>query len=414
MPLTAGWRHRSVQGTLVVAQISLALVLLLAAALFMRAVFELTRTDPGFDPHHVLTLRTSLSGQAFATAPRVGEVIRRGTAVLRAVPGVEVVGAACGLPLESGYGLPFEIVGRPLPADRRFHGGGGWLAVSPGYFETLKIPVKRGRSFTERDVLQTLAVVIINDVMAREYWPDRDPIGQHLVLGHGIGREFQDEPEREIVGVVGSVRASNLSATPGAELYVPQAQLPDVANAFIVGGGPAAWIVRTRVPPESIAASLQAALQQATGLPVSNVRPMDQIVLRSIARPRFSMRLMMAFGGAALLLAATGLYGLIAYLVEQRTREIGIRLALGAESSHVKAMVMWRGMRLTIAGVGIGLVAALGVTRLLARWLFNGRGWDPIAFVGVSALIVIVALLATWIPARRASRVDPMIALRCE
>jgi predicted permease len=399
----------------VVLQISLALVLLLGSALFLRTVVAMTRVDPGFDPRNVLTLRTSLGGSAFATAPRVDALVRRGTVALRSVPGVEVASASWGLPLDGGGGaLPFVIVGRPLSAGRLWHGGAGWLAVAPAYFEAMTIPVKRGRSFSERDGPQNPAVAIISEVMAREYWPDRDPIGQHLVLGHGIGREFQDEPEREIIGIVGSVRAGNLTSAPGAEVYVPQAQLPDVTNAFIAGGPPLAWIVRTRVPPEPIAASVQAALERATGLPASNVRSMDQIVHHSMARPRFSMRLMIAFGSVALLLAAAGLYGLIAYAVAQRTREIGIRLALGADGSRVKAMVIWRGLQLTLIGVGIGLAAAIGVTRLIARWLFEGEASDPMTFVVVSTVIVVVALLATWIPARRASRIDPMIALRCE
>jgi putative ABC transport system permease protein len=402
------------QAILVVLQISLALVLLIGSALFMRTVIALTRVEPGFDPHGVLTMRTSLSGPGFATAPQVEAIIRRGTAALRAVPGVSMVSAASGLPLEDGSGLPFVIVGRPLPAGQPYHGGGGWLAVSPGYFETLRIPVMRGRSFTERDVQRNPAVAVINEVMARQYWRDRDPVGQHVVLGHGIGREFQDEPEREIVGVVGSVRAGSLGAAPGAEIYVPQAQLPDVANAFIVAGAPAAWIVRTTAPPESLASSLQAALQRTTGLPVSSVRSMEAIVLHSIAPPRFGMWLMLTFGVAALLLATTGIYGLVAYVVQQRTREIGIRLALGADTSRVKAMVVWRGMRLTLAGVAIGLLAAFGLSRLIARWLFGVQAADPVTFLIVPLTVAIVALLASWLPARRASRIDPIIALRSD
>jgi len=219
---------------------------------------------------------------------------------------------------------------------------------------------------------------------------------------------------REIIGVVGGVRANTLASAPGTEVYVPQAQLPDVANAFITNGAPMAWIVRTRVPPEPIAASVQATLERAIGMPASDVRAMDQIVSRSIARPRFSMRLMIAFGSVALLLAATGLYGLIAYAVAQRTREIGIRLALGADVSRLKAMVIWRGLRLTLIGIGLGLLAALGVARVLAQWLFDGSGSDPLTFVLVSLVIFAVAIIAAWIPARRASRIDPMIALRRE
>jgi predicted permease len=409
-----GPERRRTEAALIVLQVSLALVLLIGSALFMRTVVALTRVDPGFDPDHVLTMRTSLGGPDFASAPQVEALVRRGMEALGSVPGAAVVGASSGLPLEGGAGLPFEIVGRPLPDGRRHHGGAAWLAVSPGYFEALRIPVKRGRGFTDRDGRQNPPVVVINDMMARQNWPEEDPIGKHLVLGHGIGPQFQDEPVREIVGVVGSVRAGRLDNQPGAEVYVPQAQLPDVANAFVLAGSPTAWIVRTTVPPDVLARTLQSTLQQAIGLPVLNVRTMDQIVVRSIARQRLSMWLMAAFGVVALLVAAIGLYGLVAYSVEQRTREIGIRLALGAAASGVKRMVIGHGIRLTAAGTAIGLLAALALARTIARFLFDVRPWDPATFVVVPVLVAIVGVLAVWLPARRASRVDPVVALRYE
>ncbi len=228
-------------------------------------------------------------------------IVRRGLEAIAAVPGLAVAGASCGLPLEDGFGLPFEIVGRPLPEGQRFHGGAAWLAVFPGYFETLRVLVKRGRSFTAADVRQNPAVAIVNDVMARQYWPAEDPIGKRLVMGHGTGPQFQDEPVREIVGVVGSVRTGRLADRPGAEMYLPQAQLPDVANAFVASGTPTAWIVRTTTAPEPLARTVQQTLQQALGLPVLNVRSMDEIVLRSILQQRLSMWLMAGFrcGGAA-------------------------------------------------------------------------------------------------------------------
>jgi predicted permease len=314
--------------------------------------------------------------------------------------------------LEGGGALPFEIVGRPLPEGRRYHGGGAWLAVSAGYFEALRIPIVRGRTFTDRDAPQNPAVVVINDVLARQIWPDDDPIGQRLVLGHGTGPQFQDEPVREIVGVVGSVRARRLADAPGAEMYVPYAQLPDAARAFVAAGAPTAWIVRTATPPEALGRTIQQTLQRATGLPVTSVRPMNDIVLRSISRQRVGMWLMAGFGSVALLLAMIGLYGLVAHSVAQRTREIGIRLALGADTSRVKAMVIRQGMRLMAAGTAIGLLAALALTRLVAGVLFNVPAWDPATFILVPVLVASVAGLAVWLPARRASRLDPIVALR--
>jgi putative ABC transport system permease protein len=403
---------RRMEALLVVVQVSLALVLLIGSALFLRAVAALTSVDAGFNPANVLTMRASLGGRDFATAPQVDMAVQRGIEALQAVPGVAVVGASCGLPLEDGGGLPFEIVGRPLPPGRPHHGGAGWWAVSPGYFEALQIPVRRGRSFTARDVRQNPAVVVINEVMARQNWPDEDPIGKRLVIGHGIGPQFQDEPVREIVGVLGDVRSGRLDQEPGPEIYVPQAQLPDVANAFVMAGTPMAWIVRTTTTPEALSRVLQSTLQQSLGLPVLSVRPMDQILSRSITRQRVSMWLMAAFGGTALLLAIIGLYGLIAHSVMQRTREIGIRLALGADPSRVKRMVVTEGVRLVLAGVLLGAVAALALTRLIARWLFTVQASDPATFVVVPAVVAIIAALAVWVPAWRASRIDPMVALR--
>jgi putative ABC transport system permease protein len=358
-------------------------------------------------------MQASLNGPEFAATSEVDVIVRRGMAALGAVPGVAVAAASYGLPLEGGGGLPFEIVGRPLPPGQTFHGGGAWDVVSPGYFEAFRIPVLRGRDFTSDDGRGNLAVMVINDVMARRYWPHEDPLGQHVVMGRGVGPQFQDEPVREIVGVVGSIREHRLADTPGAEMYEPLAQLPDVANAWLSSGG-MAWIVRTRVAPESLARTLPQVLQRATARPVSSVRLMDEIVLQSILRQRVSMWLMAGFGVAALLLAAIGLYGLIAYSVEQRTREIGIRLALGARASRVSRMVIWQGMRLTLMGAGIGVLGALALSRVIVRLLFNVRAWDTPTFTVVPLLVVTVAGFAVWLPARRASRVDPLVALRYE
>ena len=413
-PSSRGPERRRIEAGLVVLQVSLALVLLIGSGLLIRTVAALMRVETGFNPDHVLTMRTSLSGPDFASAARVETLVRQGKESIRAVPGVVAVAASWRLPLADGGALPFEIVGRPLPDGRPYHGGAGWLAISPGYFTALEIPLMRGRDFTGDDSGRAPAVVIINEVLARQNWRDEDPIGKHLVLGRGVGPQFADEPVREIVGVVGSVRARRLETDPGAEVYVPQAQLPDVANAFVASGAPMAWLVRTSVPPETLARTLQQTLEQASGLPVSNVRSMNEIVLRSISRQRLSMWLMAGFGAAALLLAMIGLYGLVAYSVERRTREIGIRLALGAAASHVKKLVIWQGMRLLVSATVIGVLAALAVTRLMARLLFQVQPWDPASFVVVPALGLVVTGLALWIPARRASRVDPLVALRFE
>lgn len=322
--------------------------------------------------------------------------------------------AACCVPLEGGYGLPFRIVGRPLQQGP-FHGGGGWLTVSPGYFEVFDIPVRRGRVFTVRDDRRSPAVVVINESMARQYWrPGQDPLDDRLVIGRGTMREFEDEPDRQIIGIVGDVRDGGLSDDPAPTMYIPQAQVPDAANALNVTITPLAWVIRTRVEPLSLSASVQEALRQASGLPVSDIRSMGQVVTRSTSRQRFNMWLMTVFGGAALLLAAIGIYGLMAYSVQQRTQEIGIRLALGAEARQVKRMVVLQGMRLVVVGVAIGVASALGLTRFIASLLFGVQARDATVFVVAPAVLALVAFAAAWVPARRASRVDPIDALRCE
>jgi putative ABC transport system permease protein len=227
-------------------------------------------------------------------------------------------------------------------------------------------------------------------------------------------REFADEPERQIIGVVGDVRSAGLNRDPGPVMYIPQAQMTDAANALNVGITPIAWVMRTAVSPTSVSAAAQEQLRQVTGLPVSNVRTLEEVVSRSTSRQRFNMLLMSVFAGSALLLAAIGIYGLMAYSVEQRTQEIGIRLALGAESSDVRRMIVIQGMKLAIVGVVVGLAGAFGLTRLIQSFLFGVEARDPMVFVGIPMLLALVALAAVWLPALRASKVDPLEALRYE
>jgi predicted permease len=372
----------------------------------------LSHVNPGFDASNVLTMRMSLTGPRFLTSEGVAQLVRDGLERVRAVPGVIDASATCCVPLQGGYGLPFKIVGRK--SEGPFDGGGSWMTVSPGYFEVFKIPVTRGRSFVERDDSHSPGVVIINEAMARQFWPKGDPLNERLVIGRGIMREFADEPERQIIGVVGDTRDGGLNSEPGPAMYIPQAQVPDAANALNVRLTPIAWVVRTQTEPHTVSAAVQEQLRLATGLPVTDVRSMGEVVSLSTSRERFNMWLMTVFGVSALLLAAIGIYGLMAYSVEQRTQEIGIRLALGAQTAAVKNMVVWQGMRLAILGVVIGVLASLGLVRFISSFLYGITARDPLVFGGVPALLTCVALLAVWIPARRASRVDPIIALRYE
>jgi predicted lysophospholipase L1 biosynthesis ABC-type transport system permease subunit len=256
--------------------------------------------------------------------------------------------------------------------------------------------------------------VIINQAMARKVWPKGDPLSDHLLIGHGVGPEFE-EPPRQVVGIVGDVHESSLGQEPGPMMYVPTAQVADGVTALNARIGPIAWVVRTRVSPESLRPAISKALLEASGgLPVADIRSMNEIVIRSTARQNFNMLLLTIFAGSALLLAAIGIYGLMAYSVQQRTQEIGIRMALGAEKGAVRSMVIFQGVRLAVIGVVIGLVAAFGLARLLASLLFQTKTWDPVSFTLVPALLIAVAFLAVWVPAQRAIRVDPVDALRYE
>ena len=407
-----GFRHNKFRSLLAVIEVALAVILLVGSALFIRAQVALNSVDPGFDTKNVLTMQTSLTGPRFLQSAGVERIVRDGVDRLRSLPGVVSAAATCCVPLYYGYGLPFRISGRPL-VKGPFHGDGGWSIISSGYFDAFKIPIKRGRAFTDRDDASSPPVAIINETMARRYWvKGDDPLNSRIVIGKGLTKEFNDEPERQIIGIVGDVRDGGLNRDPQPHMYVPQAQIPDAVNAMNVRTYPIAWAVRAQVPPYSLTGAVQEQLRQVTGVPVSGVRSMGDLLEQATSRQRFNMLLMTVFACAALLLAALGIYGLMAYSVQQRTAEIGIRLALGAEMSRVRTMIVLQGMRLAIVGVIIGVSFAFSLTRFISSFLFSIKPWDPVSFMAVPIVLSAVALLAVWFPARRASRVDPVDALR--
>jgi putative ABC transport system permease protein len=407
-----GFRQNKARTLLAVSEIALAVVLLIGAALLIRTSIALGAVNPGFDAENVLTMRMSLTGQRFAKSAGIERLVQDGVARINALPGVTVASATCCVPLEGGYGLPFLVVGRPLK-DGPFHGGGSWLTVSPGYFAVFKIPVVSGRVFTERDDGAAAPVVVINQAMAKRFWPKADPLADKIWIGKGIMSELAAETPRQIIGIVGDVRGG-LDNDPNPTMYVPNAQVPDALNALNVRITPLKWVVRTRVNPFSLSSAIQEQLRQASGLPVSDVRTMDEVITRSTSRQRFNMLLMTIFGAAALFLAALGVYGLMAYSVQQRSQEIGIRMALGAETGHVLKLVLYQGMRLALAGVIIGIASALGLTRVMATFLFGVKERDLAVFIAVPAILSVVSFIAVWLPARRAAQVDPAIALRAE
>jgi putative ABC transport system permease protein len=322
------------------------------------------------------------------------------------------VSATCCLPLVQGfYGQPFEIVGRP-PANAEDTPAAGWSVVSPDFFEVFRIPIKRGRALTATDNARAPRVVVINESMAREEWKDRDPLLDRIAIGGSMMKEFQDEPPRQIVGIVGDIRSERLNADPLPMMYVPQEQISDAQNAWLVRNGMAAWVIRTQVKPYGLAQTIREQLQHATGVSVSDVLSMDEVVSISTSRQRFNVLLMTVFACSALLLAAVGVYGLIAYSVEQRTQEIGIRLALGADPKQIRNMVVRQGMSLALVGAGIGIGAAWTLSHLLESLLFGVQARDPMVFLVIPVVLGAVALLAVWLPANHASQVNPIDTLR--
>lgn len=408
-----GFRQSKGRSILVISEVSLALVLLIGAALLIRTYVALRGVNPGFDSHNVLTMEMSLTGDRYQKTAGVGQLVLDARERLNAIPGVEASASSCCIPLEGGFGLPFNIVGRPT-GKSPYTGGAGWMSASPGYFSVFKIPILQGRDFNIQDSTGAAGVVIINQTMAKQYWPKGSPIGQQIIIGKGVGPEFE-EPARQIIGVIGDIHDGGLNRNPRPLMIVPQAQVPDGVTALNARIGPIAWLIRTHGDPHQYASAITEQLRQASGgFPVAHIRTMDEVVVRSTARQDFNMLLLTIFGAAALILAAIGIYGLMAYSVQQRTQEMGIRMALGADRYKIRNLVVRQGMLLAIIGVIVGTGAAFGLTRLIASFLFGVKAWDPLVFVVVPITLAAVALAATWIPAHRASKLDPMEALRVE
>jgi putative ABC transport system permease protein len=399
-----GGRGQRVRGGLVVGQMALAMVLLAGAGLLIRSFTQLRRVDPGFQPASALTFRISLPDSAYEKeAQQSGffdELLRR----LAALPGVRSVGAVQGLPLSGGgFNLSFEVKGRPpLPPAKQ--PSMEVRVASTDYFRTIGIPVLRGRGFERSDTPSSRQVVVISETAVRRFFPGEDPIGQWITIGWG--RPDGPKAGGEVVGVVGDVKELGLAEANPPEIYLPQAQLP-IRSMDVV--------LRTAVAPRSLAPAVASVVRGLDAeLPVARLSTLDEIVARSISEPRFYVVLLGAFAGTALFLAALGIFGVMSYAVVQRSREIGIRVALGADPASVLGMVLGRAAILAAAGIALGLAAALGLSRAIAGLLFSLSPTDPATLAGVGGLLLAVALLASYLPARRATRVDPLVALRSE
>ena len=407
-----GFRQGRTRSLLVIAEVSLALVLLIASGLLIRTLVALHSVAPGFDARHLLTMEMSLTGDRYETTAGVADLSRKARERLSAIPGVEIAAAAYWLPIDVGDALPFQISGQPFEKDHM--DGSRWMSISPGYFRVFKIPILRGRAFSENDTARSPRVALINEALGRRYWPGKDPIGQQVFISRGLGSGM-DESIQTIVGIVGDTHNAGLGRPADPVLIVPITQVTDAYTASYTNVQPLLWMVRTRGDPWSVLPAVAEQLRLASGgFPVAHVRTMEEVMGASTARQKFNMLLLTVFGAVALLLAAVGIFGLMAYTVAQRNQEMGIRMALGADRAAIRKLVVWSGMRLALTGVALGLAAAFALTRLMASFLFGVRPWDPIAFVSAPLILSAVALLAVWLPGMRACRIDPVQALRAE
>ncbi|MGN6391587.1 MAG: ABC transporter permease [Gemmatimonadales bacterium] len=409
---TAGGGRQRARRLLVAAQVAIALVLVTAASLLVQSFFRLREVDPGFRPDHLLTARVELSTVRYATNESrrwfYHELLDR----LAHVPGVRSAAMARALPMTGKLEIgdwSFILEGRaaspPLPSD--WHPG-DWQAVSPGYFATMGIPLLQGRDFTEDDRVGTPGAIIVNRTLARQAWPGEDPLGHRVLLGGG----GVDSVWRTVVGVVGDVRHRGLSAAPRPEMYLPYAQFPAGTGAVMPS---ASLVLRTAGTPEALIGTLSSTLRDLDrDVPLSSVQTMEQVMGAWAAERRLVMLLVSGFALAALTLGAVGIYGVMAHLVSQREREIGIRMALGAVPEQILGLVISQSAWLVMSGIVAGTVAALAAGRLLAGLLFEVRAADPLTFAGTALTLIAVAAGATLVPALRAVRTDPAHALRSE
>jgi len=404
----SGFRQNKARSLLVISELSLSLVLLIGAALLIRTLVDLRSVNPGFSSQNIVAAEVTLDPKLAKTATKdqiVQDVLRR----VSNTPGVERVAVTNLLPLNGDFNsLPLIVVGRPLTGAA--HGFGRWVFVSPDYFDVLKIPLISGRVFTVSDRRGAPGVAVINQSMARQFWPSRSPLGEQLLIAKGLGPNF-DEPPRQIVGVVADVHDDTLDQNAAPAVFIPIEQRPGPPTLST-----SMWtLVRTRTPSQSLNGAIQNELRQASGgLAIAPLVSMEQTVVKSTARQSFNMTLMVIFGVSALLLAAIGIYGLMAYSVQRRTQEIGIRLALGAGRSAVRNMIVRQGLHLIAAGIVIGVVAAFAFSRVMESLLFGVKARDPLVFILAPVVLAGVALFAVYLPASRASRVDPAQALRYE
>jgi predicted permease len=395
---------------LVVSEIALSVVLLIGAALLIRTFAKLRNENLGFDPRNTLTLKLSMSDPRYSTTAGSERFFRELFVRLGQISGVESAAYVTTLPTELSPDLPVQIEGRREDATV----GALYKHITPDYFRTMTTPLRQGRQFEERDGANAPGVVIINELFARKFFPNENPLGRQITIGGNIGADYVDRP-REIVGVIGDIKEESIDVPPSPAVYIPLAQRTDRMTRLTNKLIPAVIVVKTRQSFSALEPAVRAAVRSvAPAQSVSNMRTMEVVLSWSLARRQFNMLLLSVFAGLALLLSAVGIYGVLSYSVQLREREIGIRLALGAQARDALWLIIRQGLGLTLIGVALGLGGALALTRLMKTLLFGVSATDPLTFAVIASLLAFVALLACWIPARRATKVDPITALRSE
>ncbi len=407
---SSGFRHR-LQGTFVAVEVALALVLLVGAGLMLRTLGALWQVNPGFNPSHAITFNLSLAATPTTTSAETRARLRNFDDKMRSIPGVQAVSVTLGSrPMIHDSALPFWIEGEPKPPhDNDMHGATFFL-VESGFQQAMGITLLRGRFVSDQDNENTPIMIDIDDSFARTYFPGRDPIGEHVNF-----TEFN--VQAEIVGVVGHVKQYGLDTDPKgtieAQFFYPFMQIPEKVMPLVAKS--VAVVLRTRGDPTAVMGQVRQAVKEIDPRQVVyNVQTMDDVVATSYAARRLTMILLGVFAMLALALACVGIYGVTSYLVGQRTQEIGVRMALGAQRHDILYLVLGQGARMASLGAAIGIAASLGLTRLMATQLFGVSAHDPLTYVSVAGLLMLVAIAACYVPARRAMRVDPMTSLRCE
>ncbi len=411
---TAARSHRRVSGALIVAETALSLILLFAAGLLIASFLKLQQLNPGFNYSQIATFETTLSLDRYGSPASLQRFLHNALQRIQKLPGVESVASVSSLPTEPTLDFPFTIAGGAIPPPGQSSGDSAYLIVSSGYFQTMEIPVLKGRQIEQSDSEHSPGVVVINQTMAHQYFPNENPIGKRIVIAQNLGPDFADEP-REIIGVVGDAKADELNASAPPSMYTPFAQLSPHLGSLLVRTIPIRWAVRTKPdfgrPDKELA---NAILQVDPEQPIAEVRMMRELLSDALERWRFNMLLLIAFASIALFLAAVGIYGVISYTVAQRTHEIGLRMALGADRTSILQMVLKEAGLLLAGGTIFGLCGIALMGRIMNGFLYGVTVGNPVILGGVVSLICSVGLIAAWRPARRAASIDPARALRSE